>query len=159
MQVFGCRAYVLTSREQRSKWDPKACEGLFMEYEDLSKAYCVFGIDAGQVVISRDVTFDESTFGYSLALPQEFAEDFALCFDAMDINDGPGNMQYKKTGKLKSRSNSQDQVHQRSTTNCWKMRVDRMTRHHVKPNDDQGITSSQTTTKCSSQFRRRTEMQ
>ena len=59
MRVFGCRAYVLTPKEKRLKWDPKAREGLFMGYEEASKAYRVFDMEAGQVVITRDVNFYE----------------------------------------------------------------------------------------------------
>ena len=114
MRIFGCRAYVLTPKEKRSKWDPKAREGLFMGYEEVSKAYRVYDIEAGQVVISRDVTFDESTFGFSPALPQAVVEDTTLDFGDLDINDVPSNVEYKQTGKRKNRSNSQDQAPQRS---------------------------------------------
>ena len=33
MRIFGCRKFMLTPKEKRSKWDPKAREGLFMGYE------------------------------------------------------------------------------------------------------------------------------
>ena len=55
MRVFGCRVFVLTPKEKRSKWDPKAREGIFMGYEEVSKAYRVYDIEADRVVISRDV--------------------------------------------------------------------------------------------------------
>uniref|UniRef100_A0AAV1TBG1 Polyprotein n=1 Tax=Peronospora matthiolae TaxID=2874970 RepID=A0AAV1TBG1_9STRA len=64
MRVFGCRAFILTPREKRLKWDPKAREGMFMGYEEVSKAYRVYDIEADQVVISRDITFDESTLTF-----------------------------------------------------------------------------------------------
>uniref|UniRef100_A0AAV1VAV6 Integrase catalytic domain-containing protein n=1 Tax=Peronospora matthiolae TaxID=2874970 RepID=A0AAV1VAV6_9STRA len=38
MRVFGCRAFILTPREKRLKWDPKAREGMFMGYEEASKS-------------------------------------------------------------------------------------------------------------------------
>ena len=66
MRVFGCQAYILTPSEKRLKWDPKARVGIFVGYEEVSKAYRVFDIEAGQVIITRDVTFDESTFGSSM---------------------------------------------------------------------------------------------
>ncbi|KAG3122647.1 hypothetical protein PC128_g27737 [Phytophthora cactorum] len=62
MRVFGCKAYVLTPKEKRLKWDPKACGGICLGYEERSKAYRVYDIEAGKVVVSRDVTFDEATF-------------------------------------------------------------------------------------------------
>lgn len=45
-----------------SHGEPKARVGIVIVYEEASKAYRVFMILKGQVVISRDVKFDESTF-------------------------------------------------------------------------------------------------
>lgn len=47
MRVFGCQAYILTPKEKRLKWDPKARVGIFLGYEDVSKAYRVYDIEAG----------------------------------------------------------------------------------------------------------------
>ena len=81
-----------------------------MGYEEVSKAYRVYDIEVDQVVISRDVTFDESTFGFSPTLSQEPMDDTALDFDSINISDESCIMQLKQTGKRKSRSNSQEQV-------------------------------------------------
>uniref|UniRef100_A0AAV1VNG0 Integrase catalytic domain-containing protein n=1 Tax=Peronospora matthiolae TaxID=2874970 RepID=A0AAV1VNG0_9STRA len=53
MRTFGCQTYILTPKENRLKWDPKARAGIFVGYEEVSKAYRVYDIEAGQVVISR----------------------------------------------------------------------------------------------------------
>ena len=66
MRVFSCLAYVLTPTEKRLKRDPKARPGLFMGYEESSKAYRVYNIEGDKVVISRDVNFDEAVAGGSL---------------------------------------------------------------------------------------------
>jgi hypothetical protein len=66
MRVFGCLAYVLTPKEKRLKWDPKSRPGLFMGYEESSKAYRVYDIEGDKVVISRDVNFDEAVIGGTL---------------------------------------------------------------------------------------------
>ncbi|KAF1313360.1 Copia protein, partial [Globisporangium splendens] len=66
MRVFGCLAYVLTPKEKRLKWDPKSQPGLFMGYEESSKAYRVYDIEGDKVVISRDVNFDEAVVGGTL---------------------------------------------------------------------------------------------
>uniref|UniRef100_A0AAV1TWD3 Reverse transcriptase Ty1/copia-type domain-containing protein n=1 Tax=Peronospora matthiolae TaxID=2874970 RepID=A0AAV1TWD3_9STRA len=103
MRVFGCRAFILTPREKRLKWDPKACEGMFMGYEEASKAYRVYDIEAGQVVISRDITFDESTFDFSMDRPSDDDEDAELDLDLLAINeDDVRQTVYKQTGKRKS---------------------------------------------------------
>uniref|UniRef100_A0AAV1UX06 Integrase catalytic domain-containing protein n=1 Tax=Peronospora matthiolae TaxID=2874970 RepID=A0AAV1UX06_9STRA len=59
MRAFGRQTYILTPKENRLKWDPEARTGIFVGYEEVSKAYRVYDIEAGQVVISRDVNFDE----------------------------------------------------------------------------------------------------
>ncbi|KAG2767492.1 hypothetical protein Pcac1_g21025 [Phytophthora cactorum] len=73
MHVFGCRTYILTPKEKRLKWDPKARAGIFLGYEEVSKAYRLYDIEAGQAVISRDVNFDESAFGLSPRFPMKMS--------------------------------------------------------------------------------------
>ena len=104
MRVFGCQAYILTPSEKRLKWDPKARIGIFMGYEEVSKAYRVFDIEAGQIMITRDVTFDESTFGFSMEPSSEEIDDTMLDLDLLEINDEDiRQVNYKQTGKRKSR--------------------------------------------------------
>ncbi|KAG2762260.1 hypothetical protein Pcac1_g25895 [Phytophthora cactorum] len=112
--VFGCRTYILTPKEKRLKWDPKARAGLFLGYEEVSKAYRLYDIEAGQVVISRDVNFDESTFGLSPPISDEDVDD--LDFDSLDIendNDGSRQTEYKQAGKHKSRPSDEDEAARR----------------------------------------------
>uniref|UniRef100_H3H9X7 Retroviral polymerase SH3-like domain-containing protein n=1 Tax=Phytophthora ramorum TaxID=164328 RepID=H3H9X7_PHYRM len=100
MRVFGCQTYILTPKEKRRKWDPKARAGLFLGYEEVSKAYRLYDIEAGQVVVSRDVNFDESAFGLSAHTSGEDVDDAAL---DLDDNDGPRQTSFKQAGKRKSR--------------------------------------------------------
>ncbi|KAG2877875.1 hypothetical protein PC117_g27012 [Phytophthora cactorum] len=115
MRVFGCRTYILTPKEKRLKWDPKARAGIFLGYEEVSKAYRLYDIEAGQVVISRDVNFDESTFGLSPRISDEDVDD--LDVDSLDIDDdGPRQTEYKQTGKRKSRPSDEDEATRRPHT-------------------------------------------
>ncbi|CAI5735070.1 unnamed protein product [Hyaloperonospora brassicae] len=99
MRIFGCQAYILTPKEKRLKWDPKARVGIFMGYEEVSKAYRVFDIEAGQVVISRDANFDESAFGISMEPSSEEVDDATLDLDLLDINDSDVRQtNYRQTG-------------------------------------------------------------
>ncbi|KAG2812911.1 Retrovirus-related Pol polyprotein from transposon TNT 1-94 [Phytophthora cactorum] len=112
MRVFGCRTYILTPKEKRLKWDPKARARLFLGYEEVSKAYRVYDIEAGQVVISRDVNFDESTFGLLPPISDEDVDD--LDFDSLGIdNDGSRETEYKQAGKRKSRPSDEDEAARR----------------------------------------------
>ncbi|KAG6606576.1 Integrase catalytic core protein [Phytophthora cinnamomi] len=108
MRIFGCKAYVLTPKEKRLKWDPKAREGIFMGYEERSKAYRVYDIEAGQVVISRDVTFDESSFDDSTAADGEEVNRLTDVFDDMQVSEDSGTRVFTQAGKRKSRPDNQD---------------------------------------------------
>uniref|UniRef100_A0AAV1TTY5 Retroviral polymerase SH3-like domain-containing protein n=1 Tax=Peronospora matthiolae TaxID=2874970 RepID=A0AAV1TTY5_9STRA len=35
MRAFGCQTYILTPKESRLKWDPKARAGIFVGYEEV----------------------------------------------------------------------------------------------------------------------------
>ncbi|KAG3032285.1 hypothetical protein PC121_g24407 [Phytophthora cactorum] len=98
MRVFGCRTYILTPKEKRLKWDPKARAGLFLGYEEV-----------------RDVNFDESAFGLSPRISDEDVDD--LDVDSLDIDDdGPRQTEYKQTGKRKSRPSDEDEATRRPHT-------------------------------------------
>ena len=104
MRVFGCQAYILTPSEKRLKWDPKARMGIFVGYEEVSKAYRVFDIEASKIMITRDVTFDESAFGFSMEPSNEEFDDAMLDLDLLEINDdNVRQVNYKQTGKRKTR--------------------------------------------------------
>ena len=82
-------------KKRELKWDPKPREGLFMEYEEISKANRVYNIEADEVVIYRDLTFDKLTFGLLPTLPQDVIDDAGLNFDSMSINDEPITTEFK----------------------------------------------------------------
>uniref|UniRef100_A0AAV1TKX7 Reverse transcriptase Ty1/copia-type domain-containing protein n=1 Tax=Peronospora matthiolae TaxID=2874970 RepID=A0AAV1TKX7_9STRA len=85
-----------------SSGTPTLALGYSWGYEEASTAYRDYDIEAGQVVISRNVNFDESTFGLSSPTIAEDTDD--LDFDSFDLDDeAPGQEQYKQTGKRKSR--------------------------------------------------------
>uniref|UniRef100_H3GC12 Integrase catalytic domain-containing protein n=1 Tax=Phytophthora ramorum TaxID=164328 RepID=H3GC12_PHYRM len=108
--------YILTPKEKRRKWDPKARAGLFLGYEEVSKAYRLYDIEAGQVVVSRDVNFDELAFGLSTHTSDEDVDDAALDLDALDLddNDGPHQTSFKQAGKRKYRPSGDDDTARRS---------------------------------------------
>src|SRR5712675_2086098 len=58
--VFGCKAYVHIHKDDRKKLDPKAFEAIFIGYEPDSKGYRLWNKCTRSVILSQDVTFDES---------------------------------------------------------------------------------------------------
>uniref|UniRef100_A0AAV1VF65 Integrase catalytic domain-containing protein n=1 Tax=Peronospora matthiolae TaxID=2874970 RepID=A0AAV1VF65_9STRA len=106
MRVFGCQAYILTLKVKRMKCDSMVRLRMFMGYEEASKAYRVYGIEAGQVVISRDFTFDESTFNFSMERSSDDDEDAELDLNLLAFNDDVRQTTYKQTGKRKSEAST-----------------------------------------------------
>ena len=75
-----------------------------MGYEEVFKAYRVFDIEAGQMVISRDVNFDEASLGLTTKSPSEDLDDAVPDLDLLEISeDDVSQVNYKMTGKRKFR--------------------------------------------------------
>ena len=60
MKTFGARAYVHIPKAQRQKLDPVSIKGIMVGYAADSKAYHIMLDDTKKIIISRDVTFEES---------------------------------------------------------------------------------------------------
>ena len=76
MTVFGCKAYVLIPKEQRTKMDVTSWQGTFLGYSEDKKGYRIWKKEKNDVIISRDVTFQEDqnetlTLPVSEDLPKE----------------------------------------------------------------------------------------
>ncbi len=61
-RVFGCKAYVHISKEQRDKLDKKAVTCTFVGYPSGTKGWRFWNPATHSVIESRDVTFDEMSF-------------------------------------------------------------------------------------------------
>ena len=61
LRIFGCDAYSLILKNQRSKLDPKSKCYVFVGYDYAVKGYRLWDPTLRKIVISRDVTFDESS--------------------------------------------------------------------------------------------------
>ena len=61
-RVFGCKAYMHVPADKRCKLDAKATEVTFVGYELGSKGYRLWDKNTRSIHLSRDVTFNESSF-------------------------------------------------------------------------------------------------
>ena len=59
LRVFGCRCWYTLPKNQIDKLDPRAQEAIMIGYARGRRGYKLWDIDAGKVVVSRDVRFDE----------------------------------------------------------------------------------------------------
>jgi len=69
LRIFGCDAYVLIPEEKRTKFDDKSIKGLFLGYDDESKAYRVVDTRTMKLYISRNVKFNELSICSNVLLP------------------------------------------------------------------------------------------
>ena len=61
LRIFGCDAYSFIQKNQRAKLDPKSKCYVFVGYDYAVKGYRLWDPTLRKIVISRDVTFDESS--------------------------------------------------------------------------------------------------
>jgi hypothetical protein len=59
-RIFGYPIFVHVPKENRTKLDPYAQKGIFVPYNDTSKAYKIYIPSHRKVEINRDKTFDEN---------------------------------------------------------------------------------------------------
>ena len=63
-RVFGCIAYAHIPKAERRKLDMTANKIRFLGYSDTQKGYRLFDVQNNNVIVKRDVIFNESDFGH-----------------------------------------------------------------------------------------------
>lgn len=61
LRVFGCDAYALVPKHQRTKLDPNSKMYIFVGYSDGTKGYRLWDPTTRKIIINRDVKFNESS--------------------------------------------------------------------------------------------------
>ena len=59
LKIFGCKCFLLNTRDNLDKFDAKTDEGIFLGYSSRSKAYRVFNKRTSSIEESLHVSFDE----------------------------------------------------------------------------------------------------
>ena len=62
MKTFGCIAYVHINKEKRKKLDDKSRTCIFIGYSQYKNGYKLMDLNTYEVIISRDVVFEENKF-------------------------------------------------------------------------------------------------
>jgi hypothetical protein len=69
LRIFGCLVYIHVPKEKRTKMEPSRKKGVFVGYNENSKAYMIYVPSQRHIEVSRDVTFhEEATFKKSREL-------------------------------------------------------------------------------------------
>jgi hypothetical protein len=88
LKVFGCDAYALAPKHQRSKLDPKSKRYIFVGYGDGTKGYILWDPTTHKIIINRDVKFNESSLDKSnvdVKLKQENVPKFQPRFSLKPV--------------------------------------------------------------------------
>ena len=89
-RIFGCKCFILNTKDHHDKFDSKIDVGIFLGYAPRSKAYRVFNKRSLVVEESINVTFDETNVGSQVVLPRkDDDDDVEGGFDFLQINDTP----------------------------------------------------------------------
>ena len=76
LRIFGFPMYIHIPKEKRTKLNPFCRNGIFVKYNDTSKAYQIYFPGFKKIDINRDVTFDEdSTYFRSRRTPIQEVEE------------------------------------------------------------------------------------
>ena len=59
LRKFGSRVYVNTPKDQRKKWDNKACVGIYVGEHEQSKTHLIYMQSTNSIIESMHVKFDE----------------------------------------------------------------------------------------------------
>ena len=59
LRIFGCTVYVHVLKEKRTQMESSIKKGIFVGYNETSKAYRIYVPGQRQIEVSRNVTFDE----------------------------------------------------------------------------------------------------
>ncbi|GKF59782.1 hypothetical protein Tco_0176568, partial [Tanacetum coccineum] len=60
LKVFGCKCFILNTKDYLTKFNPKSTEGIFLGYSPKSKAYIILNKEYMRVKEFLNVKFDES---------------------------------------------------------------------------------------------------
>lgn len=95
-QIFGSTAYVHVPKERRKKWDVKSLKGLFVGYQENSKAFRVYVPSRRRVEVSRNVVFQCEADPSQTPTQAEVIEDLSAVNESEpseEVQNGEGNLE------------------------------------------------------------------
>jgi hypothetical protein len=87
-RVFGCKCFILNTKDNLDKFDSKSDEGIFVGYSMRSKAYRIFNKKTSSIEESLNVVFDENVSCDRLInLDDDIDETISIDSEKVVIND------------------------------------------------------------------------
>jgi hypothetical protein len=62
LHIFGYKVFVHVPKQKRNKLQVKVHIGIFVGFDEMTKGYWCYNLEKRKVMISHDVTVDETTF-------------------------------------------------------------------------------------------------
>jgi hypothetical protein len=59
LRIFGCLFYIHVPKDKRTKMEPSGKKGIFVGYNETSKAYRIYVPGERHIEVSKDVSFHE----------------------------------------------------------------------------------------------------
>jgi hypothetical protein len=59
LRIFGCHVYIHVPKDKRTKMEPPGNKGIFVGYNETSKAYRIYVPGERHIEVSKDVSFHE----------------------------------------------------------------------------------------------------
>lgn len=85
LRVFGCKAYVHMQKDDRKKLDAHSMVMTFVGYENDAGGYCFWNRTARRLVVSSDVTFDETSFPHKPEATSQPTLQVNISYDVADL--------------------------------------------------------------------------
>jgi hypothetical protein len=60
LRIFGCHVYSHIPKDKRNKLEPSGKKGIFMGYNDSSKAHRIYIPEQHKIEVNRDITFNDN---------------------------------------------------------------------------------------------------
>lgn len=101
-KVFGSEVYVHVPKQRRQKWDAKGRKGMFVGYQDNSKAYRIYYKNKDDVEIARDVTFIKESNRQNLII-EDISEDNDIGAEKSENEEDGETVEEKTENKKRSK--------------------------------------------------------
>ena len=140
LRKFGSHAYVNTPKDQRKKWDNKACVGIYVGEHEQSKTHLIYMQSTNSIIESMHVKFDEF---YDKQHHKDKVQHSSCSIDGNDFEGEKGDQQNQEEERVEQNQEEerveQNQEEERVEQNQEEERVDNEENQEVEHQQDDTV--------------------